>query len=480
MTNHQITDIGQDEGDRQGSILFLTWICLVASLGGFLFGYDTAVISGTIEFVERQFGLTKVELGWFGSSALFGCIAGAALAGWFGDRYGPKPVLVVAGIFFFVSALYSTIPESFAVLTSARALGGLGVGMASVLAPMYISEFAPARIRGRVVALYQLSIVIGILAAYFANYLLLTRALDLAAEGVSGTPFHYHLVTEVWRGMFGMEIIPAAAFTLLLFFVPESPRWLVKAGREESALATLIRIDGMAPGKKILAEIKSALAQEEGTVRELFRPGLRRALILGVGLSFFGQLTGVNVAVYYGPTILQAAGLESTSAFGYQVGLGTIGLIFTLFAIWKIDTWGRRPLLVGGMAFVTLALAGTALLMWTGAPAIWVVLLLGIYMGSLSLSICSVIWVMTPEIFPNRVRGRGSSIATFTNWSTNAMTAFIFPWYVATLGIHSGFFTFGAICLVATIFFWRITPETRGKSLEEIERHFTGGTAGHP
>jgi SP family arabinose:H+ symporter-like MFS transporter len=461
-------------GDR-GSTLFLVWICAVASLGGFLFGFDTAVISGTIEFVESQFLLSKVALGWFGSSALFGCILGSALAGWFGDRYGPKPVLITAGVFFFVSALYSTIPESFTVLTVARALGGLGVGIASVLAPMYISEFAPARVRGRVVALYQLSIGIGILSAYFSNYLLLTRAQGIIASGAAGTPLHHFLVDQVWRGMFGMEMIPAAAFTALLFFVPESPRWLVKAGRESAALAILSRINGLETGRRVLAEITTALSHEEGTVRELFRPGLRKALVLGVGLSLFGQLTGVNVVVYYGPTILQQAGLASSSAFAYQVALGTIGLIFTVFAIWKIDTWGRRPLLVGGMVLVTGSMAATALLMQLGAPAIWIVLMLGVYMASLAISICSVIWVMTPEIFPNRVRGRGSSIATFTNWTTNASTAFIFPWYVSTLGMHSGFYTFAAICLIATIFFWKLTPETRGKSLEEIEKYFTGG-----
>lgn len=464
----------QDPPTRQGSILFLSWICFIASLGGFLFGYDTAVISGTFEFVERQFGLTKVDVGWFGSAALMGCILGAAVAGWFGDRYGPKPVLIVAGVFFFVSALYSTIPDSFPVLIVARALGGVGVGMASVLAPMYISEFAPARIRGRVVALYQVSIGIGILAAYCMNFLLLTHAQESFSAGDTSSPLHYILVAEVWRGMFGMEMFPAVVFTILLFSVPESPRWLVKAGKEEQAFAVLSRIDGPEAAGRVLSDINSALQREEGTVRELLRPGLRKALLLGVGLAFFGQLTGVNVVVYYGPTILREAGLQSESALFYQAALGTIGLIFTLFAVWKIDSWGRRPLLVGGMVFVTLAMAATAVLMLAGAPAIWIIVLLGIYMACLAVSICSVIWVMTPEIFPNRVRGRGSSIATFTNWSTNALVAFVFPWYVTTFGMHAGFFTFAAICAAATLFFWKLTPETRGRTLEEIERSFAG------
>ena len=182
----------------------------------------------------------------------------------------------------------------------------------------------------------------------------------------------------------------------------------------------------------------------------------------------------MNVVIYYGPTVLREAGLQSDSALLYQVALGTIGLIFTLFAVWKIDSWGRRPLLVGGMVLVTLTMGATAVLMLIGAPAIWIVILLGVYMACLAVSICSVIWVMTPEIFPNRVRGRGSSIATFMTWSTNAFVAFGFPWYVATFGMYAAFFTFAAICAVATAFFWRLTPETRGRTLEEIERSFTG------
>ncbi len=453
----------------QGSFLYLGGICFVASIGGFLFGFDTAVISGTFEFVERQFGLTKVSVGWFGSSALLGCIAGAAAAGSLGDRFGRKPVLILSALFYFVSALLSTIPESFDLLIPARIIGGLGVGMASVLAPMYIAEFSPPNVRGRVIALYQLSIVLGILAAYLSNYGLLGFAADNPLAFGSEGFLHRAFVSEIWRGMFGAEMLPAALFILLLLFVPESPRWLVTKGRSAEALAILTRINGRGTAGRELVEIQSAAQREEGTVRELFRPGLRRALLVGVGLSFFGQLTGVNIVVYYGPSIMREAGLEMGSALFYQVTLGVINLVFTLVAIWKIDSWGRRPLLIGGMAVVSLAMAATALLMLVQAPALWVVCLLCVYMACVAVSICAVIWVLTPEIFPNRVRGRGASISTFMNWTTNAFGAFAFPWYVASFGMYTGFFTFAAICLVATLFFWRLVPETRGKSLEEIE-----------
>ena len=461
---------------RQGSTAggwFLAGVCAVASLGGLLFGFDTAVISGTVEFVESQFGLTKVEVGWFGSSALIGCIAGAALAGWLGDRYGRRPVLVVAAALFFISALLSTVPETFALLIPARIIGGLGVGVASVLAPMYISEFAPPRLRGRLVALYQLSIVIGILAAYFSNYLLLSFA--EANPNALGGLLHWILVAEVWRGMFGAEMIPAGLFFVLLFFVPESPRWLVERRRENEALGILARIDGPETAARELTAIRRSLDGEEGTLRELLRPGLRTALLVGVGLSFFGQLTGVNIVVYYGPSIMREAGLAIESALQYQVALGVINLVFTVVAIWKIDSWGRRPLLIGGMALVALTMGLTALLMLFDAPAAWIVALLCAYMACVAVSICAVIWVLTPEIFPNRVRGRGASISTFTNWTTNAFSAFVFPWYVASLGMHAGFFTFAAICCLATLFFWKLVPETKGQSLEQIEEHWLRG-----
>jgi MFS transporter, SP family, arabinose:H+ symporter len=455
-----------------GSALYLAMICLVASLGGLLFGFDTAVISGTIDFVEKQFSLGKYAVGWYGSSALVGCILGAAATGILADRFGRRPIFVVSAVFFLLCALGCAIAPCFAAIIAARLVGGLGVGMASVLAPMYISEFSPPRLRGRLVALYQLSIVLGILVAYCSNWLLLRFAQTHPdAFGAQGR-LHWMAVDEVWRGMFGVGAIPAAAFLLLLSFVPESPRWLIKENRHEKALAILSRVSGAETARRELGEIRDAMGLEEGSVRELFNPGLRLALIVGVGLSVFGQMTGINIVIYYGPTILKSAGLASGSEFQYQVVLGLINLVFTLVALWKVDSWGRRPLLVWGMVVVTLTMAATAVLMRQGAPAIWIVVVLCVYMACEALSICAVIWILTPEIFPNRVRGRAMSIATFANWGTNAFSAFLFPKYVESYGMPVAFFTFAAICLVATVFYWVLVPETKGKSLEEIERYW--------
>ncbi len=473
-----------------GSARYLAGVCAVASLGGLLFGFDTAVISGTFKFVEKQFELSKPAVGWFGSSALVGCIIGAALAGMLGDRHGRKPILLVSGFFFLISAILSAVMPNFALLIPARLVGGLGVGMASVLAPMYISEFAPPKMRGRLVALYQLSIVIGILAAYCSNWLLLRFAQgNPGAFGGEGL-LHWLLVGELWRGMFGAETVPAGLFFLLLLLVPESPRWLAKEGRHEQALRILTKVGGKEVARRQLDEITGALAREEGTLAELLRPGLRLALIVGIGLSLFGQLTGVNIVIYYGPDVLQHAGFARIGAFQFQVGFGLINLVFTLIALVLIDRVGRRPLLIGGMTAVVVTLATTGVLFLLADPHFtinpktgqeklllahaelgpWIALTLSAYMACVALSICAVIWVLTPEIFPNRVRGRAMSIATLTNWGTNTVSVFLFPWYVHHYGMHVGFLTFAAICLVGTIFFWRYVPETKGKSLEEIER----------
>lgn len=458
---------------EKGNLIYLGLVCFVASLGGVLFGFDTAVISGTFSMVEMHFELDKIEVGWFASSALVGAIFGAFIAGGLSDKYGRKPILLIAAFLFFISAFGSAFPPTFDLLIVARLIGGIGVGMASVLAPLYISEFSPPKIRGRLVALYQLSIVIGILLAYYSNTLLLGFSMENTVTSDNTGVFHKIFVSDIWRGMFAAEMIPAVVFISLLLLIPESPRWLIKNGKLDKGYIILMKISGEVTAKIELTEIKETVNDVQGKLSDLFKPGLRLALIAGVGLSVFGQFTGVNILIYYGPTILENAGFKLDSSLQFQVAIGVINLVFTIIALWKIDSWGRRPLLIGGMIAVFISLLIIAILFTLDVTSgLWIVIMLGVYMASLAISINAVIWVLIGEIFPTRIRGRAMSIATFANWGINFLTAFIFPWYVAKIGMNAGFFTFAVMCLIATIFFYKYVPETKGKSLEEIEKYW--------
>jgi len=466
---------------------YISRTCMVASLGGILFGFDTAVISGVIEQVRIQYGLTQLAEGWFTSSALVGCIFGAAVAGFLADRAGRKATLIGAAILFFLSGLGSTIPPNFEMLVIARIACGIGIGMASVIAPMYISELSPANLRGRLGGLYQLFIVLGILLAYLSNWSILRFAQHPQLSFGQNKIAHWLFVNEYWRGMLGAEILPAALFLLLLFYVPESPRWLIQTGQESLGLDILTKFTGRQAAEDDLKAIHDGLKKKESSIAELFRPGLRRALLVGVMLSVFGQLSGVNVVVYYGPKIMIAAGYHAIGALSAQVGFGIINLVFTLLALLVIDRWGRRPLLINGMAGVALTMAVTGILFLWGRSnpsglvdvassvtvsrsiSLWIGITICIYMACIALSICAVIWVVSPEIFPTRVRGSAMSIVTFSNWTTNALSALFFPLFVSSFGMHSFFFVTAGICTVSAAFFWKYLPETKGRSLEEIE-----------
>jgi len=453
---------------------FIAAVCSIGSLGGLLFGFDTAVISGTFSFIEQYFLLDEIEIGWFASSALIGAIIGALVSGSLSDRFGRKPILIIAAFLFFISALGCTIPNSFIFLIVARIIGGIGVGMASVLAPLYISEFSPPKIRGKLIALYQLSIVIGILLAYLSNWLLLKFSQESTSLFNETDKLYKIFVSEVWRGMFGLEMIPSGLFILLLFLIPESPRWLIKNNNPEKGFNILTKISGEKIAEKEFIEIKNSISKFKGRIADLLRPGLRLALLVGIGLSVFGQFTGVNIIIYYGPTILENAGFKIDGALQFQVAIGLINLIFTILALWKIDRWGRRPLLIYGMFSVFISLIIIAFqFTFDSSQGILIVVMLCIYMASLALSINAVIWVLIGEIFPNRIRGSAMSIVTFTNWGANFLTAFTFPWYIDKIGMGGGFFTFAGMCLLATIFFNKYVPETKGKTLEEIENFWT-------
>ena len=455
-------------GHTGGSPGYVMRITLVAALGGLLFGYDTAVISGAIGFLRSHFGLDAAETGWAASSALVGCIAGAALAGVLSDRFGRRMALMAAGVLYTISAVWSALPANVAEFVVARIIGGVGVGMASVLSPLYISEIAPAEIRGKLVSYNQLAIVGGILVVYFVNYFIAGLG-DEAWNTETG-----------WRWMFGSEAIPAVIFFLTLFAIPETPRWLVKRGRDGAALATLKRTLGPARGSAEMESIRASLAIEEGTVTELFRPGLRRAMALGIALAILQQITGINVFMYYAPEIFKSLGSGTDTALLQTVVIGIFNLAFTIVAIRTVDRVGRKPLLLLGSAGMGLSLAGLGVAAFLGTTAGWVLLFVIGYIACFAMSVGPVVWVVISEIFPTKVRGRAMAIATLLLWTANYLVSQTFPmidedpWLVGLFHHAFPFWLYAGFCVVMVWVVARFVPETKGKSLEEIEHYWLG------
>ena len=438
-----------------GSLGFLIVICLVAATGGLLFGFDTAVISGTVGLFTAEFGLGPTHIGWVASCALVGCMLGAAGAGALSDRFGRKRVLLLSAVFFTVSALGCGLSRSPTELVVARILGGVGIGIASILSPLYIAEVAPPQLRGRLVALQQLAIVSGILLAYFTNSIVLHTGWADAAK---------------WRWMFGIGAVPALGFLALLLPVPESPRWLIQRGLTDRARAILTRIAGAARAEAELGEIEAAVAEETGDWAELFRPGIRRALGIGMVLAVFQQITGINAILYYAPEIFKQAGSAATTAFNDTVWIGLTNVVMTLVSMSLVDRVGRRRLLLGGTAAMGLALA------WVGwgfraHVSGWALLLpiLG-YVASFSLSQGVVVWVFIAEIFPTRTRGRAMSVAVVVLWGACYLVSQTFPMLVAWAGSAWTFWLYALMCALCVAFVAAAMPETKGRTLEEIER----------
>jgi len=449
---------------------YLLFITLAAALGGFLFGYDTAVISGTIALVKSQFNLNTVMEGWFVSSALVGCITGVAFAGELSDRFGRKKSLIFSGLMFSVSVVGCALSASHAELIIFRLIGGIGVGVASMLSPLYISEVSPARIRGRMVALYQFAITVGILCAYFANAVMLNLSESLSGLDPSGL-WHRLMVAEVWRGMFGTEFIPAILFFLIMFFIPSSPRWLVSMNREEEAGRVLERINRKEFAMKELAFIKESLAKEvKGSWSVLLHKGVRVALFAGVGLAVLSQFTGINAIIYYGPRIMEEAGIQLSDALGGQVIIGVVNVLATVVAILRIDQFGRKKLMLGGITGMFLSLIVVGFLFLTGhTQGILLLTFILTFIASFAIGYGPVIWVLLSEIYPTRIRGRAMSVATLAIWVGNAIVGQLVPWLLESLSPAVTFFIF-ALCCIPVPFLLRRIPETKGLSLEEIEQ----------
>lgn len=454
--------------NRKTNHSYLFFIAITAALGGFLFGYDTAVISGTISFVKTKFALNTAMEGWFVSSALVGCIAGVSIAGELSDRLGRKSSLVFSGLLFTVSAIGCALSGSHTELIIYRLIGGMGVGVASMLSPLYISEVSPANIRGQMVALYQFAITIGILCAYFANasFLGLSESISLNPGGL----MHQVFVTEVWRAMFGSEAIPAVLFLVLMFFVPSSPRWLAAKNKNEKAEKVLARIN---PGRRVKAEldsIKAAIAKEEdASWRVLFSKGIRIAVFAGMGLGILSQFTGINAIIYYGPRIMEEAGIRLGDALGGQVVIGFVNMAATIYAILKIDKYGRKKLMLGGTTGMFFSLIIVGILFLTGhTSGILLLIFILTFITSFAIGIGPVIWVLLSEIYPTKVRGRAMSLATLSLWVGTAIIGQVVPWMLETISPAGTFWVFALFCIPVP-FILRLLPETKEMSLEDIE-----------
>lgn len=439
---------------------FVAFITLIASVGGLLFGFDMAVISGVLPLVQKQFSMSAALEGWFVSSALLGCIIGVAFSGELSDRLGRRKPLLLSAVLFLLSALGCMLAPGLSWLIAARMLGGIGVGVASNVVPLYISEIAPARIRGRLVTCYQLAITVGILLAYLSNAGLLN---------LTGPLQTLPLLGEVWRGMFGMETLPALLFFGGLLTVPESPRWLIQKGRHEEALQMLGRVNPPDEARQEAEEISRHSGQEKGTYRELLAPGMRRALLLGLLLPLFSQFSGINAIIYYGPRILTEAGIDLSDSLMSQIVFGTGNVLFTLFAIWKVDSLGRRPLYLAGSlgAAVCLLLAGVCF--YTGMTgSILLMLSVLVFLASFAISLGPLKFVVASEIFPNKIRGRALALSIMVMWIADTIVGQLTPVLLKQAGTAGTFWIFSLFCLIAFVAVYKWLPETKGRSLEQI------------
>lgn len=447
-------------------------LAFIAALGGFLFGYDTAIISGTIGLVKSQFELSTIMEGWYVSSALVGTILGVSVAGILSDKYGRKNMLIVSGLFFALSALGCAVSESFNGLVVYRMLGGMGVGVASMLSPLYISEIAPAKNRGKLVALYQLAITLGILFAYFANALLLNFS---TSDGLSGSEgmINKIFVSEVWRAMLGSEMIPATLFLVLLFAIPKSPRWLTMVGKKEEAKNILLQYVDEQEADEEIQNVEEVLSKESGGIKMIFSGPFKLAMIIGISLAVLSQVSGINAIIYYGPKILEEGGLQLGEALGGQVIIGIVNVLFTFIALWKIDDLGRKPLLVYGVIGIMISLIIIGFLFYFEVNNTYLLMTFILaFIACFAFSFGPVLWVLLSEIYPLKIRGSAMSIATMAVWIGTTFVGQMTPWFLENLKPHGTFWFFAACMIPAIYIAVKVLPETKGKTLEEIEKYW--------
>ncbi len=453
---------------------YIWFVSMVAALGGLLFGYDWVVIGGAKPFFERYFQLTDPALrGWANSCALIGCLVGALIAGALSDRFGRKKLLLCSGLLFAVTSVGNALAGTFAVFVAWRMFGGVAIGLASNLSPMYIAEVAPAETRGKLVSINQLTIVIGILAAQLVNWLLV---IDLPKGATTEFILNSWYGQQGWRWMFGLTAVPAVLFFAGMFLVPESPRWLAKNGKPERARTILRRIGGDSYAAQQLGDILQTLRNETERVnfREMLDPRMKKVLLLGVGLAVFQQWCGINVIFNYAEEIFAAAGYQVSDIMFNIVITGAVNLAFTFVAIGTVDKVGRRALMLigaGGLAVVYTVLGG---LLSTGSQGVHVLTMVVSAIGLYGMSLAPVTWVIIAEIFPNRIRGAAISVAVTSLWIACFILTFTFPSLNQHLGSAGTFWIYAIICVAGFLFIWFRLPETKGKSLEAIERELVG------
>lgn len=443
------------ESNSQLNLKYLLLITGVAGLGGLLFGFDIAIITGAVPFIRVHFNLDELQLGWGVSSLLAGAVLGAAIAGRITDRYGRKRILIFVAALFAITCIGTGLAPSFSVFVINRFLGGIAVGAASILSPMYISEIAPFQLRGRLVSVYQLSIVVGILISYFINYSL------------------HDIGENNWRWMFISGSIPSFIFFIMLFGVPETPRFLYKIGKEHQAFKILKKLNGTSHAEQEISQIKKSLNVSKAGFKVLLSTNYRRMMLVGFGLAVFVQLCGINTIIDYAPIILESAGWEIDAALFSTFVIGFVNLAFTFVSIWAIDRFGRRFLYLIGSAGLTIVLIIITILSFfdhfTGMLALILILAFIAFFAS---CIGPVFWTLVSEIFPNRIRGTAMSVPVFTQWIFNGLVVLFFPWMLVNAGAE---ITFGLLALFSGmmwIFTFFYVPETRNKTLEEIEAYW--------
>lgn len=448
-------------GSSGGNRRFVYVVASVAALGGLLFGYDTGVISGALLFIKQDFELSPFVEGFIVSSLLLGAMVGAGVSGALSDRLGRRTIILVAAIIFAIGAIGAGLSPSVWVLLLFRFMLGLGVGAASALVPSYISESAPTEVRGSLSSLFQLAITLGILLAYLVN------------GAFAGT--------QDWRWPLGLAFVPAAVLFVGMYFLPETPRWLVSKNREEEARQVLVRSRSEEEADSEIQEIREVEQEEEEQVgyAELFAPWVRPMIVVGIGLAVFQQFVGINTVIYYAPTIIKSTGLGASAAILSTIGIGIVNVVMTVVAILIIDRVGRKPLLLVGLVgmLISLVVIGGAFLV-PGLSGIisWVTLAgLMLYVASFAVSFGPLLWVMLPEIFPVKARGAGTGLSSLSNWGANFIVAQAFLPLVALIGTTAVFWILGGICVLAGIFIYFVVPETRGRSLEEIESDLREG-----